>query len=363
MRAGQARDRLANVFLLLFFKKEGLIPCVYRTRITPLPANLAERWQALEARATPSFFQSWTFVGCQVEQRFRGARLLAATQDGHDVALALLGGARGPAWLNETGAPVQDSVFIEYNGVLCATGEAAAAGQALRAAVRACGRVVLSGIGADTLAAARAAGWLVVRQTRQAPFVALGALAGPYLDSLSANTRAQIRRSMRLYGPELRLTPADTLAAALGFFEEMVGLHQESWVRRGKPGAFAHESIRAFHRALIARAWPRGEVALLRIDAGARHIGTLYFFVRDGHVLSYQSGFGASLDAREKPGLVCHALAIAYFADAGARVYDLLAGDDRYKRSLAGESAALYWATLYRAWSVAGISRKARALF
>jgi CelD/BcsL family acetyltransferase involved in cellulose biosynthesis len=279
-----------------------------------------------------------------------------------DVALALLGGRPRSTGLNETGDSAQDAVFIEHNGLLVRRGYEAALGPALAHAVRMAGPVVLSGVDDATLAAARGAGWLELRQSRFAPRVDLPATGGDFLATLSANSRAQIRRSMRLFGADLRLVRAESLQEAQGFFAEMVDVHQAAWQLRGRPGAFADAGMRRFHAALIDRAFPRGEVDLLRVAAGAHHVGTLYAFVRDGRVMIYQSGFRYGDDKREKPGLVCHALAIGFYAQRGFRVYDFLAGGDRYKTSLAKVGEALHWAVLHRAWTFSGVLGRARTL-
>jgi len=321
---------------------------------------VARRWQALESEADCGFFRSWTFLGCLAEARFAGARLLSVREGGQDVALALLGGGRRGGWLNETGDVARDAVFIEHNGLLVRSGCAAVVGPALAHAVRVAGPVVLSGVDDTTLAAARGAGWLELRQTRFAPRVDLLACGEDFLATLSANARAQIRRSMRLFGADLGLARAETLAEAQGFFAEMVEVHQAAWQRRGRPGAFADAGMRRFHAALIERGFPRGEVDLLRVAAGGRHIGTLYAFVRDGRVMSYQSGFCYGDDKREKPGLVCHALAIMHYAAKGYRVYDFLGGGDRYKTSLAQDGEMLHWGVLHRPWTVSGVLGKGR---
>ncbi len=334
---------------------------MHRIAIQPL-GNLqaiGQRWQALERHAATSFFTSWTHLGCLAEQRFTGARLLAVTQDGADVALALLGRGRGRWWLNQTGDAVQDSIFIEHNGVLAAPEAQQSVPAALHAACRR-GGLVLSGIDDATLQAAGQAGWLQPAQSRWAPAIHLHALTQPYLETLSANTRAQIRRSQRLYGPDLSLSRAETPEQAQAYFAAMVELHQAAWRRRDQPGAFAEPGVRAFHTALIARAWPLGQADLLCITAGQRHIGTLYTLIRDGTVNSYQSGFAPAAGAQEKPGLVCHALAVDYYRARGARVYDLLAGADRYKRSLAQDGQMLHWGRLFRPWSPGGLVGRAR---
>ncbi len=319
---------------------------------------LGTRWRALEAQADGGFFRSWTFLGCLAEERFAGAHLLSVTQDGCDVALGLLGKAAGKFWLNQTGMPALDAPFIEHNGLLVRRGatdptEAALAQIARTSPIR------LAGVGDAVRDAASGAGWLLVEQTRWAPSVQLE--PRPYLDTLSPGTRAQIKRSQRAYGPDLVLAPARSLDQALGWFAELCALHQASWTARGQPGAFATVEMRRFHQTLIARGWAEGQVDVLRVSAGDRVVGLLYVFVRDGDVLSYQSGFSYDPSRpREKPGLVSHALAIAHYAASGAHRYDLLAGADRYKLALARGGENLHWATLYRPWSGSGLAARAR---
>jgi CelD/BcsL family acetyltransferase involved in cellulose biosynthesis len=324
---------------------------------------LGNRWQALENQSACGFFRSWSFLGCLAEERFAGARLLCVQDAGQDVALALLGAGRGRHWLNETGDEARDAVFIEHNGLLVRRGCEAAIRPALAYAVRVAGPLVLSGVDETTLRAAQQAGWLDLRQTRFAPSVDLTAVEEDFLETVSANARAQIRRSMRLFGADLRLERAESLQQAQTFFAEMVGVHQAAWQRRGRPGAFAAPEMRRFHAALIDRAFAHGEVDLLRVSASARHLGTLYAFVRDGRAMIYQSGFCYSDDRREKPGLVCHALAIAFYDKRGLQVYDFLAGGDRYKTTLAKSGSALHWAVLHPAWSISGALGRSRTMF
>jgi len=192
-------------------------------------------------------------------------------------------------------------------------------------------------------------------------------LSGDFPATLSANARGQIRRSMRLYGPDLALTRAADSASVVSYFDEMVALHQASWAGQGKPGAFAAAGARAFHASLLAAAVPRGEADLLRVTAGGRTVGVLYQLRHGGQaggqpggrVWCYQSGFARAADARLKPGLVCHTLAIQHYRAMSIAVYDFLAGADRYKRTLArGGGQTLHWFTLYAAGSWSGRARK-----
>ena len=218
--------------------------------------------------------------------------------------------------------------------------------------------MVLSGVGAPVLAAARlAAGLVLTRRSQASPFVDLAAIrrsGGDYLAGRSANTRQQIRRSDRFYernGP-IKLERAGSVSSAHAMLDRMAALHQAVWEARGKSGSFSVPFFRRFHDALIEAGVPRGEVALLEISCGETTIGLLYNFIWKGRMSAYQSGFVYQPDeAQAKPGLTCHHLAIRAALDQGLDVYDFLAGDDRYKRSLANQSQPQFWVDVGPYWS------------
>lgn len=171
-----------------------------------------------------------------------------------------------------------------------------------------------------------------------------------YESSLSPNTRWQLRRSLRLYSTfgTIRVEVADNLVKAEKFFDEMCTLHQSSWKQRGEPGAFAAPRNVAFHRALIRRAFGRGAIQLLRVTAGEETVGILYNFIQNAKVSFYQSGFNYKPNKQLKPGLVTHSCAIRACLALGFDDYDFLAGDARYKRSLAKNWRQLAWVVFSR---------------
>ncbi len=330
-------------------------------------AALGEQWRELEARADGSFFQTWSWVGCLGPERYDDPMLLEAWRDGRTVALGLFNRHRGwpfdTLWLHETGDPSWDTVFIEHNGLLTEAGAAGAdlsllttcLAEARLAALpgsRIGRRLILSGVDAAHLRAAAATGAVSRLTTRVAPALDLAALRRDGLGHegvLSANTRAQLRRSLRAYAAlgALGIRRAADTAEAHRFLDALAGLHQATWQRRGRAGAFADPHFARFHHALIDRASPSGEVELWRVNAGAVAIGYLYNFQHRGRVLAYQSGFDYVVaDRRAKPGLTCHHLAIEQGLAEGRQCYDFLAGDDRYKRSLSNSAATLHWLTI-----------------
>lgn len=336
--------------------------------------ELETRWRALEADAGGSFFQSWTWLGCMAAERFPNPVLIEARRGPAVAGMALLNRRRRMAmpvlWFGESGDAALDAVFTEHNGPLVARSADAAdtLDDVLRAALRGGSEIRLSGCGDAVLAAARRAGAgtvVDVLQTRDAPYVDLSNLypGAAYLDTLSRNTRQQIRRSDRAYAADgpLDLARAGSVPEALAWFGDMVRLHEDTWRARGKPGAFAAPVVRRFHETLLRRGVPRGEVDVLRVRAGARVVGYLYNFVWQNEVSAYQSGFDyAGAGAVRKPGLTCHHMAIDWYRGTGAARYDFLGGASRYKTSFANGSRSLHWIGVAPRWHPGGVRMRLR---
>lgn len=350
------------------------MPAMVELRLSAPPdwPTLAAAWRGLEARAAGSFFQSWSWVGCRAAARYPDPILLEARAGGETLALGLFNrrrGRLGPAlWLNASGDPALDVVYVEHNGLLLApAAPAALLADALRLALTR-GGVVLPGVDAAHRTAAARAGAFVrdIAHPSAAQWIDLAAVrAHPqgHLGLVSANTRQQLRRSLRAYaGPQVER--AATLDQARDWLAALAVLHQRTWTARGKPGAFAQPGFVAFHEELLATAWPRGEIDLLRIAAGGEVLGYLYNFVWRGQAANYQSGFdyAAAEATPRKPGLTCHHLATMHYAAAGLAAYDLLAGEARYKSSLTQHATELHWIEALPRWSLAGIAHRARAV-
>jgi len=335
----------------------------------PPGPEVAAAWRALEpACAALSFFQSWSWLGCLVDERFATPVLLRLMgQGGVPLALALFNRRGGRLVLADSGDPVLDAPFTEDSGPLLAGEAGPGALEALFAAAWALPgvrRLVLRGV--PPAVAAAAGGIVLSRQERPAPYVDLAALRAAgrrHLDGISANTRQQIRRSMRSYeaaGP-LVFTPAASLAEAEAVLAQPGGGFAAFLGESARVSAFASPFMRRFHAGLLRTAFPRGEIELARVAAGPRRLGCLYNFRHRQRVYAYQSGFDREGAGRhEKPGLTCHALAIAAAEARGDSAYDFLAGEDRYKRSLSNASRTLVWAELVRPLSPLGLLLRLR---
>lgn len=322
------------------------------------PDALAERWKALEKKSRSSFFLSWNWVGTWLNRLARRPLVFRATRDGETVALGLFF-ETGPSrfLLHQSGDMAEDSIYIEFNGLLCddtVTGLEADCWTWLtcqhpsRPLLRR-PTFDLNRLSEDSFHQIEASGGSSGKPTVEAaPYANLSWIAdqhGDFASALSRNSRHKLRRSITLYESQegdLTLSRPETADDAQRYLDRLIELHQETWRARGKPGAFAPDFFEAFHRQMISNSFDQGVIDLIEIRSEEAPLGYLYNFLHRGAALSYQSGFRYDEDNRLKPGLVCHALTAQDYLDRGLDRYSFLAGDSRYKRSLATGADKLY---------------------
>ena len=375
-------------------------------------ADLEVEWRELLTRADHSFFLSWTWIGSWLETlpAAERPRLMRSRKAERTVGLALLASRQvrrhgfissHGLHLNCTGNSQFDEITIEYNALLIdnavhdavqsamlnhlvnevpswdechlpgmthvATELTRAPGTRLHQRTSTTFHVRLDNLGRESQATDDLHrlereehpnhSQHPNRPNRQSggPLVDASKSAGKdiedYLKLLGHKPRYQIRRSLRQYallGP-LKLEAAQTQHQAQAIMAELQTLHSAYWASKGRSGAFLNGYVVGFHHRLIAAAFARGEVQLLRLSAGDKVISCLYNFVYRDKVYNYQSGINYSLfDGHDSPGLVSHAMAVSFNAAAGHRVYDFMAGEQRYKRSLCTHTSELHWLVLQR---------------
>jgi CelD/BcsL family acetyltransferase involved in cellulose biosynthesis len=342
----------------------------------PDPRALAADWLDLQARADHSYFQSWGWIGTwlaclppSVEPR-----CLAARAGGETVGLGLFVARRTRRYrvlparglhLHQTGDRRFDQITVEYNGLLLdrrdPAGIAAACLARLDRETDLWNELYLPGVDPAWQSWAAAVGTPDLIQDSRCRYVDLTLGEEAWWGSLSGNVRRQIRRARTLYG-EVAVEVAREPAEARAIWAELEQLHQAAWQARGAPGAFANRWFADFHERLIAERMAAGEIQLLRLSGGGRTVACLYNFAYGGRVLSYQSGVALDPDNRKKPGLVAHAAAIAHSRAQGHAVYDFLAGDAQYKRSLARAENRLVWLAVRRPTAAFAVERSLRRL-
>ncbi|MCP5264940.1 MAG: GNAT family N-acetyltransferase [Burkholderiaceae bacterium] len=178
---------------------------------------------------------------------------------------------------------------------------------------------------------------------------AVRANGADFLASRSSNTRQQLRRARRqieaALGP-LRLEAAATASQALEWFDACAPLHRARWSAERGGSGFDLPGFVAFHRAMIGNDF--GSVQLLRLSAGERVVAYLYNLVCDAYVGFYLSAIDYAVGDSYRPGMLAHWLAIEHHIAGGARTYDFLAGENRYKRSLSDTAYTQHWLTIRR---------------
>jgi len=325
--------------------------------------DIEQVWCALAPYESESYFLSWGWVQTWLRMLPLGTNLkLAVHFDYAGPKMAFfVGNARirrhhiltsNAFYLNETGDPEYDQLFIEHNCVVARSDAKVDILEVLSALPPNWEELYLSGLRAESPLLLLPAPY-TLRRLRQSPspFVELDRVrkVGDYVTLLSSSTRSQIRRSYRLYAEEfgeVELDVAESESQAERFFAELVELHQRRWEQKGAAGAFANRFFHDFHRSLIHNRFETGEIQLLRVRAGRTTIGCLYNFVLGGVVYFYQSGFNYAGDNRLKPGFVTHTEAVRFNAAHGKQIYDFMGGSARYKNSLATSSRELVWAVI-----------------
>jgi Acetyltransferase (GNAT) domain len=338
----------------------------------PLPAigELEREWRDLEARTDCSFFTSWSWMGCWLENlpATLEPKLLRAQIGTQAVGLAIFVPRKvhrhkvlssRALYLHATGDVRFDALTIESNGLLVDRAHAdAVAHRMIEHLATDCPQweeLFLEATSIRPPAPAFEGTTLRLRRWEQRTYyidlARIGLSDSDHCRLLRPKVRYYIRRTIKAYAEHgvVRARAAADLPQAIEFFDRMRALHQANWVAKGLPGAFASAFVCRFHNRLISRCFDRGEIQLLLIEAGERPIGYLYNFVHRGIVSNYQAGIDYKSTAiNNSPGLAAHFLCARFNASAGHRVYDLMMGDHEYKTRICTDTGTLYWTVVQR---------------
>jgi CelD/BcsL family acetyltransferase involved in cellulose biosynthesis len=326
-------------------------------------------WKDLSDNYDCSYFLSWGWMEHWISTLPKRARVkLAVVTNGNGPVLAFFIGQatitkggifRSKAFLlNQTGYWDYDRLYIEHNAVLRSRDCDCSLSQILEMLPRNWEEIYFSAVDASTFPATDldsigAHYDVFIANVIPSPYVDLQLVRqrlGDYLGLLGSNVRSQTKRAYRLYasqGPVVTEVATD-LATALQIYDELIELHQSSWKKRGKAGAFASAYFRTFHRNLIEKRFAAGEIQLIRVSCCQSTVGCVYNFVFRGTVYFYQSGLAFDSDNRLKPGYICHVEAVKFNAEAGNLFYDFLAGFEAYKERLSTHKRSLVWARVQK---------------
>lgn len=316
-------------------------------------AVLGEHWQSLEAIADNPVFLSWQWIGIWLACYQLPLRVLEVRDSEHQlVGLGLLLEQSVRRYgilssrclrLHQSGRPDYDQVWIEYNGFLTATEHSVEIEHCALTYVRArlnWDEWIIGAIEAPK--AQRYAECLDVTShvLWEAPCygVDLGALRQQqvsYRDRLSANTRYQINRSLKIYQQrgEVRLVRPQSQEEALEWFALTGPLHLQRWGAGPHRSGFANPEFVRFHQQMLQSCWPHG-ADIVALKVGGHTIATFYNFIYRNRVYFYLGGLDIEADNKLKPGLLGHMLCIEDYLARGFDYYDFMGGEERYKTQL-----------------------------
>jgi CelD/BcsL family acetyltransferase involved in cellulose biosynthesis len=319
------------------------------TEISEVEA-LADEWRPLAERRgnafiTPDWFLAWLkHCGQDWEPRVAVVR----TEEGAIRGLLPMVGPKGGGRRTLRFCPLGD----RFHPVAAAGEEkavAVAAAPALTSPDRAFSSLLLENVDVDgewwhELAEASPTTMATVERAESVlPFVELADLDwDAYLAGRSRQLRSQVGRKLRSLRKEhdvefRRTRSSEEVAGDLG---TLFRLHDARWAERPGASAFSDPAVREFHLEFATAALERGWLRLTTMEVDGEPIAALYGWLMGGRWSYYQAGFDPAW-ARHSPGFLLLAETIRAAIEDGASEYDMLLGEEPFKRRFATSSRSV----------------------
>lgn len=148
-----------------------------------------------------------------------------------------------------------------------------------------------------------------------------------YAATLSSSLRSDLKKGAKL-GASFRLSSLETIEQDLQAF---FTFHRQRWNKKFLPGSFFQPSIRAFHSWWAKKALEQDLLRFWNLEVDGRRIGCLYAMKSGTRTYFYQSGFDPA-ESSLSPGSLLVGQAIRSAIEDGCLEFDMLRGDEPYKR-------------------------------
>lgn len=181
-----------------------------------------------------------------------------------------------------------------------------------------------------------------------------------YLSSLSSNRRYQIRSQRRKFNASGQTRfyvwqDADNLDSAV---DALVDLHLQRWQTRTDEHAFASPEYIGFHRSVMHGLFEKGQLRLYCLELDDELVAMLYCYRWKNGIYYFQGGFNPDYE-KLRVGNVVMAYAVENAINEKNRVFNMLKGDYRYKKSLAKNNDTTSYVKASRN-TVAGFAHRLR---
>ena len=199
----------------------------------------------------------------------------------------------------------------------------------------------LKGVEVSSPTAAALAGAARTLDRSVSPYLALTSTWDEYLASRSGNFRKHLRkywRELEQLGPVevARLEPNDDLAV---WMSDAAAVNGASWKATRGTNLFRHPQIRAFLFDLAEAMSQNGWLDLQRLRLAGETVAYELCFDFGGRVFSYNGSYRKEL-ARASPGTALTVAVIRSACERGRTEYDMLRGEEAYKRRWSDECRA-----------------------
>ena len=312
-------------------------------------SQLKDDWNQIEQIEEVPFFLSWPWVSCWLEIYQPKLIIIKARAEDQLVAIGLLTRSvqkrhgfikSRQIRLNQTGDPLQDQIWVEYNDFLCITEHRTAAVDASLRSLekdKTWDEIVISMMPESRANHIVEKHQQSVTDTTHPSYITelylIRNSGKTYLESLSSNTRYQIKKSIRMLEEEygsVSLNIANNKNEAIQYFNNAGLFHSLRWTDSG----YKNKLFVDFHTNLINSSFDSQNVFLIMISAGSETVAYLYFLRSNSTAFFYLQGVNYGINKRIKPGLLAHALTTQYLMDNGINYYDYMGGYSRYKTQL-----------------------------
>ncbi|HVP36417.1 MAG TPA: GNAT family N-acetyltransferase [Terriglobales bacterium] len=153
-----------------------------------------------------------------------------------------------------------------------------------------------------------------------------------FLGGLSANSRKDIRRQLRLMeeSGKIRFSSVKDRDEVMLRMDDLFRLHSKRWSALGEMGVFQRERFNRFHKKIAELFFEKGWLSVSYL-ANEENIFAIYYnFQYLNKIYAYQSGIDPDWE-NFSPGTVALALTIREAIFQGFREFDFLRGDASYK--------------------------------
>jgi CelD/BcsL family acetyltransferase involved in cellulose biosynthesis len=170
-----------------------------------------------------------------------------------------------------------------------------------------------------------------------------------YLQQLSANRRAQLRRSRNKFaragdGKCFVLRDEYQLDWAI---KKLIELHHKRWQGRTEQYAFSSPNYIAFHTSVMHAFMRQNRLRLFCLELDEKIIAMLYCYKWKDTMYYFQGGFDPDYHHLQ-PGQVIMGHAIERAIQERLKIFDMLKGNYAYKESLAKSSKNTFYFNVFR---------------